>query len=141
MNYLLTEFPDAKLYYMMATERTRDSNLLDDLVQEAVIAVWQAKQSKPGKSQQYYNAVARKRIMRVNTTQLYLDSPPETCGEWMPRRKENCARRENHPGNHLPKESLKKTSDTCRRTNASHDVLRRNPASLDQMNGWCRDDT
>jgi len=137
---LLAEFPDAKLYYIMASERTTNKDQLDDLVQEAIIAVWQAKQDKPGKSQQYYNAVARKRIMRVNSTQLFLDAPPETCGKWMPRKQTTCGRREYHPGDCITSNALNKTTDTCRRTNASHDVLRRPHSSLDQMNGWCRDE-
>ena len=136
----LTDFPDAKLYYAMVKDHVEDRTIWDDCVQEAIIAVWQAREKFPGRDRTYYAAVARKRIKRVSSSQLFLDAPPETCGKWMERKQVPCGRRVNHPGRCVSKDALNKSSDTCRRTNASHDILRRSPDSLDQMNGWCRDD-
>lgn len=134
--HFLNDFPDAKLYYAMVKDHVYDRNLWDDCVQEAIIEVWMVKEKHPGKPQAYYNAVARRHIQRVSKTQLFLDAPPETCGKWLPRKKDNCGRRDNHPGDCIAKSTLGKKGDTCRRTNASHDVLRRPYASLDQINGW-----
>lgn len=134
----LEDFPDAKLYYLIVKEQVQDRALWDDCVQEAIIAVWMARQKHPGKPQTYYNAVARKRIQRVSQSQLFLDTPPSLCGKWMPRSGSLCSRRENHPGSCTSKAGLGKSTDTARRTNASHDVLRRSPASYDQLfHGWC----
>lgn len=137
MSFLTKNFPNAPLYYLMAKEIIPDPSLWDDCVQEAIIAVWRTQEKRPGKDRTYYNAVARKTIYRTGTTQLFTDSPPSLCGKWMPRKKESCGRRENHPGGCTSKEALGKDSDTCRRTNASHDVLRRSHESYDQIfHGW-----
>lgn len=132
----LTDFPDAKLYYAMCKEHVKNGALWDDCVQEAIIAVWQTEQKFPGKAKAYYNAVARRRIKRVSQDLLFFDAPPLPCGRWLPKARATCGRRADHPGYCVSKKALGKGDGDCRRTNASHDVMRRNPDSLDQINGW-----
>jgi hypothetical protein len=64
--------PTESLLVTMVREIRHERDLDDDLIQEARIHVWRVQQSKPGRSNAFYNKCARTRIREVSTRQTFL---------------------------------------------------------------------
>ncbi len=51
----------------MAREHTPDLSIIDDMVQEARIAYWQAESRFPGRPESYYTGAVRNRMIECAT--------------------------------------------------------------------------